>query len=290
MDLAHDGYLWLVGSHSRTRSRLDAAADTDALEKFTKSRNRLNRQMLFRIALEGEGVYAAPVEGTTGTPKHRTAALTGDLTTALEADPYLGELTKIPAKENGLDVEGLAVVGDRILVGLRGPVLRSWATVLEVEPTTDPEDPSRLTLGDPPFRRHLLPLGDLGVRDLCRDGDDVLILAGPSMGLDGPVRVYRWRNPTDRRRREIVSKDDLQVIAEVPFGVGDDHAEGIAVVSAPGEPTRLLIVYDSPSKHRLTDSPDKLIIRADETTPLPWSDCSARRRPGTSAASSLASE
>jgi L-seryl-tRNA(Ser) seleniumtransferase len=40
----------------------------------------------------------------------------------------------IPGKDNGLDVEGLASVGDRLLVGLRGPVLRGWAIVLEIEP------------------------------------------------------------------------------------------------------------------------------------------------------------
>ena len=36
-----------------------------------------------------------------------------------------------------------------------------------------------------PYRKHLLELGGLGIRDLCVDGDDLLILAGPTMDLDG---------------------------------------------------------------------------------------------------------
>ena len=37
-----------------------------------------------------------------------------------------------------------------------------------------------------------LPLAGLGVRDLHLDGDDLLLLAGPTMVLDGAVRVFRW--------------------------------------------------------------------------------------------------
>jgi hypothetical protein len=35
---------------------------------------------------------------------------------------------------------------------------------------------------------------DLGVRELCLMNSDLLILAGPTMGLDGPVRIYRWKD------------------------------------------------------------------------------------------------
>src|SRR4030095_377034 len=91
------------------------------------------------------------------------------------------------SKDNGLDVEGLAVHGDTLYIGLRGPVLRGWACVLEVLPTTDDRDPTRLRVAafsdGARYRKHLLDLGGLGVRDLCPDGDDLLVLAGPSMAL-----------------------------------------------------------------------------------------------------------
>ena len=237
--------------------------------KFALVRERPNRHVLLRIALEDDEAGVRPVDRTTGPEERRTAALIGDLTAALAGDPYLGPSLAVPAKENGLDVEGLTVLGDRVLLGLRGPVLRGWATVLELEPQPDALDPSRLGLGSPPYRLHFLDLGELGVRDLCRDGNDVLVLAGPSMGLDGPVRVYRWRDAAHARDREIVAEPDLEVVAQLPFGEGDDHAEGMTVISPPGEPVQLLVVYDSPSDARLTDVDATLSILADVTSPLP---------------------
>jgi hypothetical protein len=256
-------HLWLVGSHSSTRKSLEVGDNELALKAFAEVRKRPNRHVLLRIEVERDGQTA-----TSPVPKKGTAALLLDeLTVALKKDPYLKPSTKAPAKENGLDVEGLAVCGDHVLVGLRGPVLRGWAVVLELKLQ---DAGGSLALGDPPrYRKHFLELGELGVRDLCRDGNDLLILAGPSMGLDGPVRVYRWRNAAKTRDRELVADDDVSVVAELPFGDGDDHAEGITVISGPNEQTRLLVVYDSPAKNRLTKSDGKLSILADITSPLP---------------------
>ena len=39
----------------------------------------------------------------------------------------------IPGKDNGIDCEGLAVAGDRVFIGLRGPVLRGWAMIIELQ-------------------------------------------------------------------------------------------------------------------------------------------------------------
>jgi len=271
LDLAN-GYLWLVGSHSSTRKNLEPDADANALEEFAEIRERPNRHLLVRIALARDGNGFSPVAETTpGASEERrtTAALVGDLAKALLADDHLAPFLAIPAKENGLDVEGLAVFGDRVLLGLRGPVLRGWATVLEVEPRDHPNKPARLTLGSPPYRKHFLDLDGLGVRDLCRDGDDLLVLAGPTMGLDGPVRVYRWRGAANGRDQEIVAGSDLSVAVELPFGNGDDHAEAITVISPEGEPVRLLVVYDSPSAGRLKEGDGELTMVADLTAPLP---------------------
>jgi hypothetical protein len=37
----------------------------------------------------------------------------------------------LPSKENGLDIEGLAVGADCLMVGLRGPIVDSFAVVME---------------------------------------------------------------------------------------------------------------------------------------------------------------
>ncbi|WP_354098738.1 DUF3616 domain-containing protein [Bradyrhizobium sp. S3.2.12] len=42
----------------------------------------------------------------------------------------------LPSKENGLDIEALAVAGRRIFLGLRWPVVDSIAIIVELGPRT----------------------------------------------------------------------------------------------------------------------------------------------------------
>ena len=107
--------------------------------------------------------------------------------------------------------------------------------------------PRPLAGADRPYRRHFLDLGGLGVRDLLRDGDDLLVLAGPTMDLDGPVRVLRWRDALAAGADSLTDAEDLALVLEVPFGRGDDHAEAMALLPD----GRLLVVYDSPTADRL---------------------------------------
>jgi hypothetical protein len=123
------------------------------------------------------------------------------LTRLLREDPHLAPFVGLAGKENGFDVEGLAVAGDRLFLGLCGPVLRGWAVVLELRPDGD-ELALRRFDGRKRrrVRKHFPQLGVLGVRDLCLHGDDLLVLAGPTMDLDGPVRVLRWRDAVRHAR------------------------------------------------------------------------------------------
>ncbi len=195
------GDLWVIGSHSLVRKRAKPHHPSDkALRRLAKVRRDPNRFVLARLAVQ---------PGADGRPElvrvardGRRSAVAGapgaeNLCDLLVDDPHLAPFLAIPSKDNGLDVEGIAVHGESLYVGLRGPALRGWAVVLEVLPCDDPGTPGRLVFGPFPdgtrYRKHLLDLGGLGVRDLCPDGADLLVLAGPSMALSGPVRVHRWR-------------------------------------------------------------------------------------------------
>jgi hypothetical protein len=153
-----------------------------------------------------------------------------------------------------VDVEGIAVAGPRVYLGLRGPVLRGWAIVLELRPEADPDAPERLLLRPFPdgrrYRKHVLRLDGLGVRDLCPHGDDLLVLAGPTMALDGPVHVFRWRDALTAETPQVVRGELLTREVDLSFGVGEDHAEGLGLLGPPTDP-RLLVVYDSPAPSRL---------------------------------------
>lgn len=164
----------------------------------------------------------------------------------------------IPGKDNGFDIEGLAVAGGRLLLGLRGPVLRGWALILEIELTEDVDNASfvlRLkSIGKDGrrYRKHFLQLGGLGIRDLCVCGSDILVLAGPTMNLDGPVRLFRWTSDARSTEEEdtVIKSDDLAILMDIPYGKGEDHAEGICTFTQNKD--AIAVVYDSASKRRRT--------------------------------------
>lgn len=250
-------YLWVIGSHSLTRKRIKQSTSPEkAFRRLARISRAANRYVIARLAVQ---TYTdgppAPVRHTASGARSALVGAPGSVGLAdlLADDPRLGPFLAIPSKDNGLDVEGLAVHGDSLYVGLRGPVLRGWAVVLELLPQPDPFDPGRLQLGVFPagerYRTHLLDLGGLGVRDLCPDGDDLLVLAGPTMAISGPMRLYRWLGAAATDGAELVRRTELPLVGELPHGAGEDHAEGISLLGGPG-PKRLLVVHDSPGPDR----------------------------------------
>jgi Protein of unknown function (DUF3616) len=257
------GYLWLVGSHSLKRKKPKLK---DGARKAQKDLGKVssdgNRYLLARIPIvDSDGTYTLAKEDTQNGKKRTAAQLRGndqgnDLTEALRGDEHLESFLAIPGKDNGFDIEGLAVAGERIFMGLRGPVLRGWAVILEVELEEDNDQPSTLRLkaigpNDRLYRKHFLHLGGLGIRDLCTQGSDLLILAGPTMDLDGPVTIFRWPGGTEPEGENMVPASELERVLDVPYGQGVDHAEGVTLFSPDGGKARsLLVVYDSASESR----------------------------------------
>jgi hypothetical protein len=250
----HGPYLWAVGSHSSRRKQIKDKHEGDkAVRRLAKVSDEPSRHVIARLAVtagpDGLPTVAREADG------HTSAILPGGIRVLLEDDEHLAPFLRIPGKDNGFDVEGVAVHRDSLYLGLRGPVLRGWAVVLEVSPR-DGAEPDRLELAptdedtdeDSVYRKYFLDLAGLGVRDLCPDGDDLLVLAGPSMDLDGPVRIYRWHDALGEPP-QVIRHKALTRELDLPYGDGDDHAEGIALL--PGR--RLLVVYDSPTRARLTD-------------------------------------
>ncbi len=249
-----EDWLWIVGSHARTRPKVrkadDRCIDLDALANLKDTRSRC---LLARLPLVPDaGGVPEPVRhagkrraGLLKQTKHGNA-----LAEALAADPLLKPFTRVPAKEGGLDVEGIAVCDNRVALGLRGPVIGSDAVLLEVEIKTKKGGALHL-VGDPVKR--LLDLEGLGIRDLKRCGDDLLILAGPTTGLSGPCALYRWRDwandpPQDARK---VRLHQPERVIDLPFGRGVDHPEGLALWEEGGARRGVLVIYDSPAEARV---------------------------------------
>jgi uncharacterized protein DUF3616 len=265
-----DGFLWLVGSHSLVRQQPEPLDSAEAsLRRLAQVERQPNRFLLARIPLaqEADGWTLQPSAEVDGERRHAARLPVREdgnaLTRALAGDPHLAPFLALPGKDNGFDIEGIAVAGERVFLGLRGPVLRGWAVILELAPEDkqrddegerDPRDGRRLALRrigpeGRRYRKHFLQLDGLGIRDLCVLGDDLLILAGPSMDVDGPVGVFRWRGGSRPARESLVCGPELVRLASLP--TSREHAEGMALHARPGAPESLLLVYDAPLPTRL---------------------------------------
>jgi hypothetical protein len=257
-----DGFLWVVGSHGLKRK--NAKPDWDNAE---------NAKRLAKTSLDGNRRLLAclPIEvDESGEPRlvrqardgRKALRLKGDsqtnlLTRALADDPHFGPYMAIPGKDNGFDVEGLAIDGHRLLLGLRGPVLRGWSAILEIaiEARGDqlrlvPLDASGILI-----RKHFLQLDGLGVRDLHFSGDDLYILAGPTMVLNGEIRVFKWpaaRAVLAANREPVRFESALTESVSLPHGRGTNRAEAICDLptSLSGGKPNWLVLYDAPGADR----------------------------------------
>lgn len=255
------GYLWLVGSHSHKRQKPEKKRVKKNFACLARVSSGGNHFLLARIPVVAkEGTYTLQKEVAQEGQKRTAAQLRGDdksseLTDAVAQDEHLHAFCHIPGKDNGFDIEGLAVVGERLFLGLRGPVLRGWAVILEVELEEGKGSTLKLKKigpGGRRYRKHFLQLAGLGIRDLCVCGPDLLILAGPTMDMDGPVMLFRWPDGTRPRGESMVFAEQLPMIMGVPYGQGKnkgkDHAEGLTLFDE--DARSILVVYDSVTTDR----------------------------------------
>ncbi len=257
-----DGFLWVVGSHGLKRKNAKPDRDhADNAKRLAKVALDANRRLLACLPIEADA-KGEPCLVRQAQDGRRALRLKGDstanlLTLALADDPHFGAYMAIPGKDNGFDIEGLAVDGRRLLLGLRGPVLRGWSALLEIAVEAC-EDQLRLVPLDDSgilLRKHFLQLDGLGIRDCHFSGDDLYILAGPTMVLNGEIRVFKWplaRTTMKANREPVRFETALTESVSLPHGRGTNRAEAICDLPptiACGKP-RWLVLFDAPGADR----------------------------------------
>ena len=267
MDFA-DGYLWLTGSHSTKRKKPKKDDLETNLERMATITTDLNRFILARIPVINGALiksYSPQEDCTLRAACLQTTESRNILYEALAEDKHLKPFieSSIPSKDNGLDIEGLAVKNGRLYLGLRGPVLRSWAIVLEMELEETESgvlDFKKIGDNDTKYIKYFLDLNGLGVRELCWQNDDLIILAGPTMSIEGEMQVFRWCDAAESKSDTIQEQDEdkLFPLFDLPFTIGTDHAEGLALYSCWNKEDGLMVFYDSPDPRRVIN--DKKIF------------------------------
>lgn len=250
-----DGWLWVLGSHAKTRPKLKKREDERLdLETYADLKDTRARCLLARLPLAPDAEAEQLLEPVSLAGERRAQMLKrtkhgNALARALARDPLIGPFTRIPAKEGGVDLEGIAVAYPRVALGMRGPVIQTYAVLLEFE--LREKGATELKIDGPIYKR-MIDLEGLGIRDLKRLGNDLLILAGPTTALDGPCAVYRWRDWVGEppAHKHMVCLHRPERIIELGFGRGDDHPEALAIIESDGA-QQLLVICDSPASWRL---------------------------------------
>jgi hypothetical protein len=212
--------LWICGSHCRSRRKAPDGTKTSEIE------DRPARNLFGHARLTDGGLSLKPPG------KHAPLQGGGSLRQALGRALAASALA-LPTKEGGLDIEGLSVSAGTAWFGLRGPVIEGLALIVEQRIGRD----DRL-VGAPHV--HRLDLGGLGVRELVRDGERLLVLAGPLNEADGPFRIFRWRPGAEPAPMH-------------DFPAGTERPEGLCLLPRGGR-RGLLVLYDKPADGRINGS------------------------------------
>ncbi|MEO9228415.1 MAG: DUF3616 domain-containing protein [Devosia sp.] len=215
--------LWVCGSHSRVRSKRELGANGKG-----SLLTRPSRHFLAAVELNSDGTLLEALGRVPSTGP-------GSLRQVLIDDPHLGPLLELPCKENGLDIEGLCVRPEAIMLGLRGPIIGGLAVVIAIQLATNFQIVS--------YQLLFLDLGGLAIRDLRQRDNVVLVVAGPMDNAPGPFQLYVWTPKLTAAVQHAELVFDWATSGAKPEGVcglirGGQHG--------------LLVVFDSPENARIS--------------------------------------
>jgi len=216
---------YIIGSHALKRRKLKEH------KKYQKNRRvffdssikrEKNRDYLYRIEIDADGKVLK---------KDRIT-----LRDIIGSDPALKTFSSIPSKENGIDIEGIAVKDGDLYVGFRGPVFRgNYVPVM------------RLKFDDAKHTYEILyvTLGGRGIRSITRVSDGFLILAGAVGDSDTSYQLYHWdgKDVTPGKDRSAESIGKLRLLVEIRPPQGG-KAEGLTVLQEEEGLYQLMIVFD----------------------------------------------
>lgn len=226
MSIDEDGTLYVIGSHSSKRKIIKASKTYLA-----------NHQRLATVIAETRKntIFKLKLDPKTGQVLKRDANT--QLKTVLEKNIILNRFLNIPSKENGIDIEGLAIYQEKLYLGFRGPVLRGNYVPVMVTEFDDLLD----------YELRYVQLDGNGIRDITRVQDGFLLIAGPVGDGRGAYQLYFWNGedtiPGEDRPD---TSDYCQLIGEIPLPkkYPEAKAEGITVLENKGKKVTAMIVYD----------------------------------------------
>ena len=197
--------IYVVGSHSSNN----------------KGEKEDNRKSVFRFELDPN------------TGKLNSSIQKKSLQRILSQDNVLQEFANLQRKKNGVDIEGIAVKGDRLYFGFRTPVLKNnYVPVVVVEFDRLDRDEYEL---------RYVNLEGSGIRDMVSVDRGFLILADATGDNVNHYRVYFW-NGSDNLLKSNEERE-IKSLSKIPTKK-DTKAEGLTILQETASSYQILVVYD----------------------------------------------
>ncbi|WP_051145043.1 DUF3616 domain-containing protein [Thiomicrorhabdus sp. Kp2] len=217
-------YLYALGSHSAKRKKIKSnKTQKENVKRLTQTSPEPARQQLFRIELKSNAQ-----------PKSIQIL---SLQKFIENDPILKAFSGIPSKENGIDLEGLAIDQKaRLLIGFRGPVLRGNIVPI-----------MRIKLAKNAFKVKesktiFIETSGTGVRGIAEipNSNQFLVLTGAMGDQPLPYQVALWDG--DNAIPGADANPSIKLLCDLPVSKG--KAEGVQFIKQTKEKIEFLVVFD----------------------------------------------
>jgi Protein of unknown function (DUF3616) len=237
-----NGSFYVIGSHGHPRDKhhkLDPAANADEIAARIAASSQIVRVRLkpqLREELGQDDIQDV----------ERSAKLRQIIVAQSDLQPFVDRRLE----NNGLTIEGVAVLGARLYAGFRGPSLDDGLSQL-LSVRLD------ALFGDAPAEPKLekLRLGaGRGVRDLSVFAEGLLVLAGPTGDDEGAYTVHWW-SPTSG------STQLLADITQAAHASKDSKPEAILPLHKTASGLRVLILSDGEKQ----GAPRPIVVPAPDT-------------------------
>ena len=184
-----DSTLYVIGSHSARRKKVRCEPVGVCNAACKKPRSYSDNRAILRGPLAASAARVKPgrdrllrLRMDSGGTLSKMEEIS--LRQILDRLSVFQTFNRIPGKENGVDIEGIAVRDGLLHIGFRSPVLRgNYVPVLKLR-FDAPEASDKDVV--------YVKLGGRGIRDLARVSDGFLILAGPSGEGSDSYQLYHW--------------------------------------------------------------------------------------------------
>ncbi len=186
-----------------------------------------SRYFIYRVSVDADTGLA----GDLGSKEKPSAQVerSANLKAIIHSDPELSKHEGDIPDKDGINIEGLAVSGDTLFLGFRGPLLHGEALIASLSVSDAFDNP------EAKLKTYSVDLGKgQGVRDIAAAGEGFLILWGPEKDMSGPAGICFWKPGGDAKLCREIKK----------AGPADSKPEALTVLETTSDHYKVLIMSD----------------------------------------------